>query len=342
MDQFVKKTLFAVAGSGKTSQLIAELTTSKRTLLLTYTENNYKNLLNLVKIKFGYIPDNILVCTYFSFLYSFCIKPFIIGSNIKTTGLFFEEAPRFAKGLKRYITANGRVFHSRALALIDQYIGFQKVSARLAKFFDCILIDEVQDFAGYDFDFIELVGNTACDSIFVGDFYQHTFNTSNDGSKNNNLHADYNKYKARFQCFSEVDEISLSGCHRCSEAVCDFVRLNLGIKISSLRLDYQGEILILNDESDIIKIMNADNVKKLFFRNSLKYSCNASNWGDCKGLSFEDVCVVLNKTTFTNFSNGRLNELAPQTKNKFYVACTRSKGKLFFVEERRVQGFMVK
>ena len=342
MDQFVKKTLFAVAGSGKTSQLIAELTTSKRTLLLTYTENNYKNLLNLVQIKFGYIPDNILVCTYFSFLYSFCIKPFIIGSNIKTTGLFFEEAPRFAKGLKRYITANGRVFHSRALALIDQYIGFQKVSARLAKFFDCVLIDEVQDFAGYDFDFIELVGKTACDSIFVGDFYQHTFNTSNDGSKNHNLHADYNNYKARFQCFSEVDEISLSGCHRCSEAICDFVKENLEIKICSLRFDAMGEISLLDDDVEITKIMKADNVKKLFFRDSSKYMCNAGNWGDCKGLSFDDVCVVLNKTTFTNFSSGTLNKLAPQTKNKFYVACTRSRGKLFFVEEERIKGFKIK
>lgn len=342
MAQFLKKTIFAVAGSGKTTQLVNMLDGNQRFLLLTYTENNCKNLCALVENKFGHIPENISISTYFSFLFSFCIRPFIIEDRQKIQGLSFDPIPekmKYARGLVRYISAGGYIYHSRALDLIDTYIGLSKVSERLSKFYDVVLVDEVQDFAGYDFDFIEMLGKAACHSIFVGDFFQHTFNTSNDGAKNKNLHKDYSKYRARFQAFSVVDEISLSGSYRCSSEICNFVRNNLGVNINSLCTSHNGTVTFLNEDSEIDMVMHNSHVKKLFYQCFYKYNCNGSNWGDCKGLTFDDVCVVLNSGTSKFFHQHLLCDLAPQTKNKFYVACTRPRGNLFFVEESRIKKF---
>ena len=126
MAQFLKKTIFAVAGSGKTTQLVNMLDGNQRFLLLTYTENNCKNLCALVENKFGHIPENISISTYFSFLFSFCIRPFIIEDRQKIQGLFFDPIPekmKYARGLVRYISAGGYIYHSRALDLNRNFPG---------------------------------------------------------------------------------------------------------------------------------------------------------------------------------------------------------------------------
>lgn len=48
--------------------------------------------------------------------------------------------------------------------------------------------------------------------------------------------------------------------------------------------------------------------------------------GDSKGSEYDNVCVVLNPTSYKLFAADLLNELSSQTKSKFYVACTRTRG----------------
>ena len=62
-----KKLILAVAGSGKTTNLIDELNLTERFYLVTYTITNESLLrLRIIK-KFGYLPNNIKVFTYFNF-----------------------------------------------------------------------------------------------------------------------------------------------------------------------------------------------------------------------------------------------------------------------------------
>lgn len=75
---------------------------------------------------------------------------------------------------------------------------------------------------------------------------------------------------------------------------------------------------------------------KLFHQNSKKYSIKSDNWGNVKGLGFQDVCVILNPRTYKKFPD-KLYELAPTTLSKFYVACTRTKGRLSFIESSIVK-----
>ena len=72
-----RRLIQSVAGSGKTSYLIDRLNLKRRFLLVTYTINNTEHLKNCIIRKFGYLPNNITVYTYFEFLLAVCYRPFL-------------------------------------------------------------------------------------------------------------------------------------------------------------------------------------------------------------------------------------------------------------------------
>ena len=72
----------------------------------------------------------------------------------------------------------------------------------------------------------------------------------------------------------------------------------------------------------------------MHYQNSAKYGIGQRNWGETKGEDhYQDVCILLNKTTAAKFSSGKLTELPPSTKNKLYVAITRARGNVYFINE---------
>jgi DNA helicase-2/ATP-dependent DNA helicase PcrA len=73
-----KRVIFAVAGSGKTTYIVDNLSKRKRSLIVTYTIANYNNLSKKIAEKFnGTWPECITLMTYFTFLYRFCYKPYL-------------------------------------------------------------------------------------------------------------------------------------------------------------------------------------------------------------------------------------------------------------------------
>ncbi|QIH76418.1 hypothetical protein GTN31_08590 [Macrococcoides canis] len=52
------------------------------------------------------------------------------------------------------------------------------------------------------------------------------------------------------------------------------------------------EVKYLEDEKEIEQIMEENTIPKLFYRNSQYYLGDTMNWGESKGLTFGDVCVV--------------------------------------------------
>ena len=59
-------------------------------------------------------------------------------------------------------------------------------------------------------------------------------------------------------------------------------------------------------------------------------------FGNNKGYEYDNICVVLNPTSYNLFAVNRLNELSSQTKSKFYVTCTRTRGNLYFVNQKDI------
>jgi len=241
---------------------------------------------------------------------------------------------------EHYIDKNDRLYANRIAKLLIEFDAVPDVIKRVEKFYDTLCFDEIQDFAANDFNLICSLSKANLDIRLVGDFYQHTFDTSRDGNTQKSLHECFDKYCAKLnKAGFEVDLTSLSNSYRCSPSVCSFVSKKIGIDILSHRKD---EVVVeyVDKVAEIDSIFNNDSVVKLFYQKSDSYTGNTANWGNTKGLDhFQDVCVVLNPTTLKAFDSSTLDKLNPTTKNKLYVACTRAKGNLYFVPEKSLKKY---
>ncbi|MBA4406573.1 DNA helicase UvrD [bacterium] len=328
-----KRVILAVAGSGKTTYLINQLDDKQRTLVVTYTNNNYFNIRNKILKKYGQIPPNIKVFTYYTFLYSFCYRP-LLSNKCKARGINFNPPPSlFLKNDARYIDSKRRLYSNRITKYFEEKNVLAEINKRIERYFDNIFVDEIQDFAGHDFNFIENISGTSLKLLFVGDFYQHTYDTGRDGKTNQSLHKDYKKYQSRLRNMGlDVDLTTLNKSYRCSPTVCKFISDKIGIGIESHRND-ETNIIFISDQVEAQNILCSKGVVKLFYREHYKHSCYSRNWGDCKGEDhYNDVCVALYKKCFPNYPD-KLGELSPSVKNKLYVACSRARNNLFFISE---------
>lgn len=326
-----KIALNAVAGAGKTTLIINSLNLIDRFAIITYTTANQESIRQSIIRKFGYLPSNIYVFGYFEFIYSFCYMP--IQNTFPNEGLSFENPSYWNRSL---LTSDGR-FYSNKLA---QHIMESKLSyiERINKYFDHLFIDEMQDFGSFDLDWMLSLSKTDISITLVGDFFQTTFLTSRKGNKNASIHSDYNRYKSEFiKVGFAFDETTLVTSRRCSRNICNFISERLLINIDSSRQDDDNtNVAFLSDKEQIAEVFNNDLIKKLFYDNHRTFKCNSDNWGASKGLTFDDVCVVLNPKTAKLYKNNELKNLAPKTLSKFYVACTRARGNLYFVEQSKL------
>ncbi|CAG9228589.1 DNA helicase [Paraburkholderia sabiae] len=333
-----KTVIFAVAGSGKTYRIVERLDEIRRVLIVTYTEANRENLRTRIIQKFGHFPANIVLYTYFTFLHSFCYRPFLLSEK-QTKGVTFERPleKRLQFSLDddlRYMTKGRWLYHHRLAKYVEQTDTVKDVVARIEKYFDAFFVDEVQDFAGHDFNLLMSLCRSEVECMFVGDFFQHTYDTSRDGTVNVNLHADYEKYKARFKAASmDLDLASLIKSRRCSKSVCDFITKQIGIQIES-HSDALTEVNLIEDYAVAQELYQSPEIVKLFLQEHYKYGCYSQNWGASKGLDhYEDVCVVLHQAALDAWKAGALATLNPETRNKLYVACSRARGNLTFVPD---------
>lgn len=329
-----RKVIFAVAGSGKTTLLVERLDEIRRFLVVTYTDKNTDNIKNRVLKKFGYHPKNITVLTYFEFLMAICYRP-LLSDKVKARYILWNMPDQSTLKYPRsnqafYMNAQHDLYHNR-IARLCMYVK-DEISERIAKYFDCFYYDEVQDLNGHDLDLMYSIIPHTIEALFVGDFFQHTYSTSLDGKLHKNLYENYVKYK---KCWSDagynIDEKTLSNSYRCSKTVCDFVRDKIGIEIYS-HDNRLSEIREIKTEQDADAIITDGLIPKLFYQEAHKYMCFAMNWGESKGLDdFNDVCIILNKSTLNAFYANELHKMAESTRNKLYVACTRAKRNLYFV-----------
>ena len=170
---------------------------------------------------------------------SYTHLPFL-ADKVKAKGIFYDNNPN---NLLRqcdkayYITPAGYIYSNRLALLIEKAGVLDGVKHRLEKYFDEFIIDEIQDIAGRDFSFLENLMKANINMLFVGDFYQHTYDTSRDGNTNKNLFSNFSDYESRFINKGFLsDKTSLVKSWRCSPSICRFITENLGIKIYSCLL----------------------------------------------------------------------------------------------------------
>lgn len=296
-----KKVILAVAGSGKTFHLIEQLDESKRFLIITYTNANIDNIRKSIIKKFGYLPSNVNITSYFTFLYSFCFKPFL-ATDLACKGIYWKLPPEHTRNYRRdndnyYLSQKKCLYHNRIAKLIIEKNISDNVNERLEKYYDNLLIDEVQDFGGHDFNLILSISRSNLNILYVGDFFQHTFSTSIDGKININLYKNELNYLKNFKKLNFIiDNKTLVNSRRCSTTICEFIREKVGIEIFS-HGTRQSEYKLITNEQEAEKIFFNNEIVKLFLQEHYLFDCESDNWGSCKGLEFDNVCVVINEST---------------------------------------------
>ncbi|MGV0945834.1 UvrD-helicase domain-containing protein [Empedobacter falsenii] len=333
-----KRLMLAVAGSGKTRYIIENLCLNKRYLVITYTINNYNTIRNRIISKFGYLPSNITLYKYFDFLYNFCTKPFTLFKyNVK--GIHFELPPTFTLNLKinkrkRYFTNTNKLYHNRISKFLEITNIIPKIIHKIEMFYDCIIIDEFQDLGGHDFNFIMQISQAKINILYVGDFYQNTYVTSFDGNVNSNLFKNYSEYIKRITSYNiQVDTKTLLKSYRCPPIICEFISNQLGVNIESAN-NNETNIFILDKDDNFEHILNDDRIIKLVYSNSKKNLFFSKNWGECKGEdNYNDTCIILTKSATKLLQKGKLIEMPNSTKNKLYVALSRTKGNCYIIKQ---------
>ncbi|NOQ24511.1 MAG: DNA helicase UvrD [Bacteroidales bacterium] len=332
-----KQLILAVAGSGKTYHIVEKLDTEKRYLIVTYTISGIRSIKNEVINRFGYLPQNIKIRNYFSFLYSFCYKPFFADEyNVK--GITWNYPKNFFDN--SFFTKNNYLYHNRISKLLLNKSNIQDVRTRVEKYYDFVLFDEIQDFGGNDFNFLLELTKSNVKFLLVGDFFQHTFDTSRDKNTNQSLHKNLNNFLAQFKKSNfNFDNKTLIKSRRCSKTTCEFIQSRIGINIESNSSRITKCELIENKEESK-RIFDDDNIVKLFLTRHYNYKCRSDNWGACKGLGYDNVCVVINDEVFKSLKlGGLINFKSNITRNKFYVACSRSRNNLYFVPNKLIKNY---
>lgn len=334
-----KRLVLAVAGSGKTRHIIETINLEERFLIVTYTISNYNTIKKRIIAKFGYFPNNVTVIKFFEFIYSFCTKPFLLFQyNLK--GIYWDPTPEFTSRLninnpKRYLTARNHIYHNRISKFLEVTETIPLIKQKLEMFYDYLIIDEFQDLGGHDFNFIMEISKANINHLFVGDFYQHTYVTSYDGNVNGNLYNELANYVSKIESYKiTVDTEMLIESYRCSPTICSLITESLGINIQSKRND-KTNIHIIDNIDEIPHIITNNEIIKLVYRDSNQQSFYSKNWGECKGEDdYSDTCIILTKSATKDLEKGNLINLAPSTKNKLYVAISRTRGDCYIVKQK--------
>jgi len=346
----MNKLIIAAAGSGKTTFLIEEALkiTDEKVLITTFTEANESE----IKKKFielnGFIPDNIIIQTWFSFLLQHGVKPYqsaIYDEDIKGLLLVNQKS-----GLKRYwgktplyyaeSEPKNHYFSKSMLIYSDKISKFVckanetvdgLIIDRLCRIYPNIFIDEVQDLAGYDLEIVKLILQSNSNLMMVGDPRQVTYHTHEE--------AKYGKYSdgkiEQFiteQCKNlpiEIDKISLNTTHRNEKSICSFAN-SIYPEYESCVADekeatgHDGVFFI--KPSDVNEYLHKYSPMQLRDKVNVKVNSeyDAMNFGESKGMSFDRV-IIYPTSTMLKWIQNHSESLAFQSRSKFYVAVTRAR-----------------
>lgn len=344
------KLLIASAGAGKTTMFVREaLTCSGSILITTFTEENEKEIRKKFReLNNGVIPANVTIQTWFSFLIEHGAKPYQGKlTNKKITGLLLvnEKSGRKYKGKppvffsekdvdNHYFTKDYRIYSdklSKFAVKCNEKSGGNVVD-RISRLFQNIFIDEIQDMAGYDLEFIKLLLGTQSVIKMAGDPRQVTYHT--------HFSSKYKKYsEGKIQDFLSneckkteclIDTDTLKGSWRNNQDICNFANKLFPeypqcVSRQKETTDHDGVFFVA--EKDIGRYIEKYKPLQLRYnRRTKKINSNfeVKNFGESKGTTYDRVIIYPTKKMLKWILDGeRINNF--EARCKFYVAITRAK-----------------
>ena len=331
--------IIACAGAGKTTGL-AELAlklSGARILLTTYTNENVAQIRKGIVDQGRFIPSNIIVESWFRFLLREGVRPYqnYLSSGKRVRSIFYPKKRNIFQKKDDYFTSGGDIYGDKLSEFVFDCNKSSdgRVIARLERMYDYILIDELQDFSGYDLDVVRELLLSKIIVTLVGDPRQATYAT-NRAPKNK-------KYKRAgvFQWIQEravADEIKIedSTCsHRCNQMILDIAdSLYPDLpRTTSANTELTGHDGVFAIPPSAVKAyMSLYNPMVLRYNNKIDtLSCKAINIGVSKGRTYNRV-LIFPTAPMVSFLETGIPEKAGD-KCRLYVAMTRAKYSVAFV-----------
>lgn len=345
------KLIIAAAGAGKTTFLVEEALKQKdgNVLITTYTQANEEEIRKKIIEINRYIPENITVQTWFSFLLQHGVRPYqgcLFEKNVKGMILVNNQSAvryKHEKGFsvyykeeniqKHYFTDTFKIYSDKLSKFV--FNCNQKsdgaVIDRLSRIYSHILVDEVQDLAGYDLELLKLLFGSDSNILMVGDPRQVTYLTHNESKfkkyRNGKIKEFIQDKCKKNNC--EIDEETLNISHRNNELICRFsskLYPNFTPCTSNQKEVTKHDGVFLVKKQDVKKYLEAYNPAQLRYNIKVEVNknYNAVNFGNSKGLTFDRVLIYPTEKFVKWLINNNYN-LEPTSCSKFYVAITRAK-----------------
>ena len=336
--------IHSLAGSGKTTRLVkyALKFKNKKIIITTYTNKN----LNEIKKKFyeinGFIPSNINITTWYSFLLDECCRPYqkLMGVSERINNIFFPQSDpaRFIpeRDTKRhYFNKDGAIYSNKIAKFAFMCInkGLNVIN-RLEKITDYLFIDEAQDLSGFDFDILDKILTSNVKTIMVGDSRQNTFNTSNTNKNKKYANNIYVWFKQKHDENKGILK-SMSICWRCNAQICSFAdsiypEFEKAVSKNTITTGHDGIFYV--KKSNLQKYMEEYSPLILINNKRAKEQVpdfKTLNYGLSKGITTDRVLIVTTEPIRKYLKNGT----KPNSRDKFYIAVTRARYSTAFLVE---------
>ncbi|MBB0992762.1 UvrD-helicase domain-containing protein [Dietzia sp. SLG510A3-3B2-2] len=336
----------ACAGSGKTTYLLerALADPTKRGLIVTYTNENLREINSRLWQESTGSLLHVETMTIFEFLLRECIKPY---QNFKAdiaqirSVNFVSERPRFAKKSdfeEFYLDESNNVYRDAVsdLACLLNAESGGKVVARLESIYDAIFIDEMQDLAGWDFEFVHLLLDSSIDLTLVGDPRQSVYYT-NQSAKNRNKKGEsivnwINECVDAGLC----DVVEHTHSYRCVQEICAFAdalfpSMTATTSRNKEQTGHDGVFLVSVGDLDAYRAEYRPQELR-WDRRSRTAGALAKNFGQVKGLTYPRVLIHPTGPMMKYIENGAA--LPSGAVAKFYVGITRARQSVAILTEK--------
>jgi DNA helicase II / ATP-dependent DNA helicase PcrA len=342
--QSASRIVLASAGSGKTTLIVEDACNAPdyRSALLTYTINNAAVLRSRVFDCKGFVPPNVTVSTWYTFLlrhfirpYQRCLYPVRVSRICFVPGASTRGIR--ADNIRAYFFAQpGHIYSDKisdfACRLILKTNGLPITRCR--QIFDSLYIDESQDLAGYDLDLLERLMESGFSVTLVGDHRQATYSTHNARKNKQYSRAGvidkFREWQKRGICSLRYEYRS----HRCVQAICDFAdALFPGLpRTTSLNSKVTGhDGVFALPASRVAEYIAAFRPQTLrYSRKSIGIPGDPLNFGASKGMTFERTLIFPHGPLGRFLMSGNLSDAGKEL-CKIYVAVTRARQSVAFV-----------
>lgn len=330
----------AVAGSGKTSTIIARIENQSpeaASLAVTFTKNGQLEIASRVS---NISSTRHETTGWYSFLVNHIVRPYLPAKfdGINARGLNFVDhdgqIPRNRSGWKYYFDDDHEPYSNRLNVLAKQILELTTDAPmrRLEDIYDHLYIDEVQDLGGNDLVILDAVMRSSVDVFVTGDVRQSVLTTSRSDRLNSvyrgvNLVNWFRERASVGTCeltLAETSQRFNPAIARLSDLVHDpALALPATSGAFSGKSDHDGVFLVDDTQLDDYVQKWRPTVLRTRVSNRLLPEAETFNFGAPKGIT-RDRIAILTTSPIRKWLLSRAL-LAPKSAAGFYVAATRGK-----------------